>query len=184
VHAADYAGTIGRLAAGHDLIGVGARPGSRAGGIMLGSVASRMVHDADVPVLIARRPRDGKIFPEPILLATDGTPSSAPAATITARIARHLGTTVMVLHVGAAAGAEELREIARQTVEIGEATGTEPTVIELGGEPVKAILGVARSEEAALIVVGSRGRKGVKALSSTSERVAHTAPCSVLVARA
>jgi nucleotide-binding universal stress UspA family protein len=40
---------------------------------------------------------------------------------------------------------------------------------------------LAEGEGAGLIVVGSRGRLGVPALASTSERVAHLAPCSVLV---
>lgn len=184
VHDADEAGTLGRLAAGHDLIAVGARPGSRAGGIVLGSVASRMVHDARLPVLVARRPPANRVFPDPVLLATDGSPPSARAATLTGRIAGRLGASAMVLHAGAAAGAAELREIARQTVEIGEATGREPTVVELGSHTVDTIVDVARTERATLIVVGSRGRKGAKALTSISERVAHEAPCSVLVARA
>lgn len=184
VHAADEAGTMRRLAAGHDLIAVGARSGSRAGGIVLGSVASRMVHEPDAPVLIARRPPEGATFPDPILLATDGSASSARAATLTARVAGRLGAAVLVLRVGTATGVEELRQVARQIGEIVDATGREPVVVERGGDPLDTIVEVARSERASLIVVGSRGRSGVKALASISERVAHEAPCSVLVARA
>jgi nucleotide-binding universal stress UspA family protein len=42
---------------------------------------------------------------------------------------------------------------------------------------------VEASTEADLLVVGSRGLKGIKALGSVSERVAHEAKCSVLVVR-
>ena len=42
---------------------------------------------------------------------------------------------------------------------------------------------VEASREADLLVVGSRGLHGVKALGSVSERVAHEARCSVLVVR-
>ena len=40
-----------------------------------------------------------------------------------------------------------------------------------------------RRRDADLLVVGSRGLHGVRALGSVSERVAHRAPCSVLVVR-
>ena len=39
------------------------------------------------------------------------------------------------------------------------------------------------SESADLIVVGSRGLRGMRALGSLSERIAHEASCSVLVVR-
>jgi nucleotide-binding universal stress UspA family protein len=39
------------------------------------------------------------------------------------------------------------------------------------------------SEAAGLVVVGSRGLRGVRALGSLSERLAHEARCSVLVVR-
>jgi nucleotide-binding universal stress UspA family protein len=38
-------------------------------------------------------------------------------------------------------------------------------------------------EPSDLLVVGSRGLHGIRALGSVSERVAHKAPCSVLVVR-
>jgi nucleotide-binding universal stress UspA family protein len=41
----------------------------------------------------------------------------------------------------------------------------------------------AASESADLVIVGSRGLHGLKALGSVSERVAHEARCSVLVIR-
>jgi nucleotide-binding universal stress UspA family protein len=47
--------------------------------------------------------------------------------------------------------------------------------------PVSSL--VAAAAEADLIVVGSRGLHGVKALGSVSERVAHEARCSVLIVR-
>jgi nucleotide-binding universal stress UspA family protein len=42
---------------------------------------------------------------------------------------------------------------------------------------------IVESETADLIVVGSRGLRGLKALGSVSERIAHQASCSVLVVR-
>ena len=48
-------------------------------------------------------------------------------------------------------------------------------------EPAGAL--VEASETADIIVVGSRGLHGLKALGSVSERVAHRAKCSALVVR-
>jgi nucleotide-binding universal stress UspA family protein len=48
--------------------------------------------------------------------------------------------------------------------------------------PVRAL--VAAAADADLVIVGSRGLHGVRSLGSVSERVAHEASCSVLVARA
>lgn len=48
--------------------------------------------------------------------------------------------------------------------------------------PVDALVQASRSVD--LVVVGSRGLHGLTALGSVSERVAHRADCSVLVARA
>ena len=51
----------------------------------------------------------------------------------------------------------------------------------VGQHPVVALVEAAR--DADLLVVGSRGLHGLKALGSVSERVAHDAACSVLVVR-
>jgi nucleotide-binding universal stress UspA family protein len=48
-------------------------------------------------------------------------------------------------------------------------------------EPVPVL--TAASADADLLVVGSRGLRGVRALGSVSERVAHRAACSTLIVR-
>ena len=52
---------------------------------------------------------------------------------------------------------------------------------DLPDEPVQAI--VSAAADADLVVVGSRGMHGLKALGSVSERVAPQANCSTLVVR-
>ena len=47
--------------------------------------------------------------------------------------------------------------------------------------PVRALVDAGANAD--IVVVGSRGLHGLKALGSVSERVAHQAPCSVLVVR-
>jgi nucleotide-binding universal stress UspA family protein len=52
---------------------------------------------------------------------------------------------------------------------------------DLPDKPVQAL--VSAAADADLVVVGSRGLHGLKALGSVSERVAHRAHCSTLVVR-
>lgn len=63
--------------------------------------------------------------------------------------------------------------------EVAPAVEYEALVLE--GQPAEALLGAAA--DADLVVVGSRGLRGVKALGSVSERVAHQAASSVLIVR-
>jgi nucleotide-binding universal stress UspA family protein len=89
---------------------------------------------------------------------------------------------VTVLHVDGAT-TEARWTLARETAELLEATGREPVVVEVSGDPDEGIVRVAAQIDASLVVIGSRGLEGIKALSSVSERVVRMAPCSVLVAR-
>jgi nucleotide-binding universal stress UspA family protein len=131
--------------------------------------------------LIARRRPDWHLFPRSVLLATNGSPGSWAAAWVTTRIARALAAEVVVCHVPDGLHPEWTRQIDRQTAAVQEATGVEPERV---GEPGKAperIMEAAASAGSSLIVIGRRGLSGVRALGSVSERVAHRAPCSVLL---
>jgi nucleotide-binding universal stress UspA family protein len=66
---------------------------------------------------------------------------------------------------------------------IAAETGSDPVVLDEHASAHKAITAAAASIGASLLVIGSRGLHGVHALTSVSERVAHEAPCSVLVLR-
>jgi nucleotide-binding universal stress UspA family protein len=165
-----------------DLLVVASHGGSRAGGIALGSTASAAVHRAQVPVLVARRPPQGIVFPERILVATDGSPDAARAVELTARIGHRHHASVYLLSVDPGPHGDPHR-IAVDTVDLTAALGREPTVLRVFGHADERILEAAASERVALVAVGSRGLSGARALGSVSERVAHRAPCSVLVAR-
>jgi nucleotide-binding universal stress UspA family protein len=58
--------------------------------------------------------------------------------------------------------------------------------VDLEGYPSDTLVSYAREVDAAMLVVGSRGRGDLASLvlGSTSHRVAHDAPCDVLIARA
>ena len=68
-------------------------------------------------------------------------------------------------------------------MDIARVFGSRITLLGFGGEAHRRLAEEAAREHASLIIVGSRALSGVRALASTSERVAHEAPCSVLVLR-
>jgi nucleotide-binding universal stress UspA family protein len=165
-----------------DLLVVASHGGSRAGGIAIGSTASAAVHRSQVPVLVARRPPEGVPFPAGILVATDGSRDAGRAVELTARIGHAAGSTVYLLTVDRGAHADPQRTSV-EAADLTAALGRAPTIVRETGHPSERIIDIARSERVSLVAVGSRGLTGVRALGSVSERVAHRAPCSVLVAR-
>jgi nucleotide-binding universal stress UspA family protein len=183
IHAPHAADALLGQAGGADLTVVGTHGGSRSAGILLGSVASRLVHSAAAPVLIARRPPRDEAPMARIVLASEGSQGSLAAADLTGRIAARFGSSVILISVGGQPGAAERHALAVQAAGLLEATGVKPAVVEPDGKPAERIAEAARDAEAALVVIGSRGLGGLKALGSVSERVVHAAPCSVLVAR-
>jgi nucleotide-binding universal stress UspA family protein len=148
---------------------VGDHGHSRAVGIALGSVATHLLHEAPCAVLVAREPRVPDGWPLSIVVGIDGSPESAAAAEAARELADRFGSS--------------LRFVAavRDKVDIGAARAIAPELEELPERAVEELH--VLSELADLVVVGSRGLKGVRALGSVSERVAHDALCSVLVVR-
>lgn len=166
-----------------DLVVVASHGGSRRAGIMLGSTASALVHRANVPVLVARGASDADVpFAHKILVASDGSPDAERAVELAARIGHRERSSVYLLTCKPVAHGDPQR-IAAEAVELSADLGVEPTVIQAAGHPADRILETAAVERVSLVVLGSRGLSGVRALGSVSERVAHRAACSVLVAR-
>jgi nucleotide-binding universal stress UspA family protein len=164
-----------------DLLVVASHSGSRAGGIVLGGTSAAAVHRSRVPVLVAREARETP-FPERVLVATDGSQDAHRAVELTARIAhRHRAKTFLLSVDPVSHG--DAKKIAVDAVDLTADLGVEPTVIHASGHADERILEAAAAQAVSLIVLGSRGLSGVRALGSVSERVAHRAHCSVLVAR-
>lgn len=78
-------------------------------------------------------------------------------------------------------GLEFLRNLNREAC----AEGVDAEFTQLAGNPGRMICELANNWSADLIIVGSRGLKGLKEmfLGSVSNYVTHHAPCSVLIAR-
>lgn len=168
-------------AAARDLLVIGISGRSRLGGILVGRTAAAALHRAPIPVLVARRPPAAQ-FPQSILLATDGAPSSRPAAALAAALARRHDARLSIV-AAESRDATHRHELARQAADAFAATGCEPVIIDALGRPHTAIARAAAEVGASLVITGSRGLTGVASLRSVSERVAECAPCSVLVTR-
>jgi nucleotide-binding universal stress UspA family protein len=148
------------------LLALGARHSSRFLGIMLGDTASELLHDGACSVLLARPQPEGAWQPRRLLLGLDGSPPARAALATADELASRIGATVEV--VSATSGGSP-----------PEGTWTGRVDSWDTAQPVAALVG--RSRTADLVVVGSRGLHGLRALGSISERVAHRAHCSVLV---
>ena len=150
--------------------------------VWIGGVASAAVHAAPLPVLVARPAADADRSPELVLVATDGSPDSRRGVELAARIAGATGARAAVMQVadGRLEGHETL---AVDAATLARQLGAEPAVFEAHGNPASAIAEAAARERASLIVIGSRGLGGARVLGSVGERLAHEAPCSVLVLR-
>jgi nucleotide-binding universal stress UspA family protein len=158
-------------AAEADLVAVGLRGHSRADGIVNRRAASVLLHEAPCPVLIARPGRPD--VPESIVAAVDGSPRSLAALDLAGSLA---GLTNARLTALVATRGQHLDLDA-----IREAVGRRGLPLQMEAEsPVQALDAV----DADLIVMGSRGVRGVRALGSVSEAVGHAARASVLVVRA
>jgi hypothetical protein len=136
-------------------------------GIMLGDTGTELVHDAVCSVLLACPADDHPWQPRKTVVGFDGSNHSLAALRM----------------------AEELARAFSGSVEVVAATGGKPVECDAAwsdrvdtwvpAHPVAAL--VERSRTVDLVVVGSRGVHGLRALGSVSERVAHQAHCTALV---
>lgn len=189
-----------------DLIVLGSRGRGPFESAVLGSVSAEVIDHSSRPVLVARRDRVDRI-----LLGEDGSESAA-AATDTVRCWSVLhGARVRVLSVadidpewiawfrGTALGEvpyasveldatttkarEEHESLAARTAAGLRAAGLQvETKVEVGN-PAHQLVEAAVAWDADLIVLGTRGRTGLKRLllGSVARAVLNHAPCSVLV---
>jgi nucleotide-binding universal stress UspA family protein len=154
---------------GATLVAIGSHGQGRLEGIVLGSTATQLLHDAPCSVLLTRA-TDG-LPPRRIVVGIDGSPQSALAyAAARYLVERFDGDLTVVVAEG-----DKLLDLAAVSLVVGDGFRV------ISAEPVPTL--VAAAADADLLVVGSRGLHGLKALGSVSERIAHRAACSTLVVR-
>jgi nucleotide-binding universal stress UspA family protein len=153
------------------LLAVGAHGLGRIAGALLGRVSTRLAHRAPGAVLLARPSAEPERFPASAVVAIDPSDPSEAALAVADDLRTRLSVAVRTV---AGVGYERTEDL--------QALRDRHPDIELVPElPAEAVIDTARGAD--LVVVGSRGVHGLAALGSVSERVAHRAPCSVLVVR-
>ena len=155
--------------AGATLVAVGAPASGRLGGFVLDSAVTYVLHNSPCSVLIARQPAEDDAWPHSIVVGHDGSRAAAEAEVVARELAFRFGAALRFV----------------------VATGGDPVDVDSlpsdeeldwsSWEPVNAL--EAASAECDLLVVGSRGLRGPRALGSVSEAIGDLAHCSVLVVR-
>ncbi|HZR96772.1 MAG TPA: universal stress protein [Gaiellaceae bacterium] len=182
-YVAPYTAAIGKLVRGapvaklldeierdeHTLVVVGSSGIGRLLGIVEGAVATEVVHKAPCSVLVARPVDDG--VPRRVVVGVDGSIESAAAYAAARYLAQRFDAELRAV---VAWGGKEINERLVAAITDGRHDDRRE-------KPADAL--AAAAESADLVIVGSRGLHGVRALGSVSERVAHTAACSTLVVR-
>jgi len=188
-----------------DLVVVGSRGHSPVQTTLVGSTSSAIVDHAACPVLVVRHGPSGTV-----VFAEDGSPAArdAEALLLTWPLFRgELVDVVSVVDIAAPwrtgiaptmfgnamdvyadmiTSAGEVHErLAVTTTARLRAAGLRVEMQLREGDPVTEIVAAAREDEAALIVIGSRGHTGLAraVLGGVAHGVLTHAPCSVLIVR-
>jgi nucleotide-binding universal stress UspA family protein len=149
------------------LMSLGGRRSSRFLGILLGETGTELVHDAACSALLAYPAGSGEWRPRKIVVGMDGSAYAAAALRTAEELTRAFDGTLEVI---AATGGGDLD----RNADWSERVDTwDPA------HPVAAL--VERSRTVDLVVVGSRGVRGLAAIGSVSERIAHQAHCTALI---
>lgn len=157
---------------GGDLVVVGTHETRRLAGILLGSTATFVLHDAPCSVLVAREGgADGDGWPSSIVVGVDGSEHALDAYEAARSLAERLGASLRAIACSRGLEPAAVERVRRTVSDVEESDY----------DPVDALVAASRSAD--LVVVGTRSLKGIRALGSVSERVAHEAACSVLVVR-
>ena len=150
------------------LVAVGASAHSRPVGVLLGSVPTAMLHRAPCSVLVARRPWIEVSRPRSIVVGYDGSSGAGMALAAGRDLVTRFDATMRVV-LAADAASIESDELEGLAVDRDER------------DAVDVLIGASSGVD--MLLVGSRGLRGVKAIGSVSERLGHRAPCSVLIVR-
>lgn len=152
------------------LLAIGPPERARIEEIVLGGVGGELLHQAPCSVLVARPVPSEASFPRSIVVGIDGSEPAGFAYEVADRLATRFHSEIRAM---VADGGKQ--------VDLDVIRRRHPGVDVAAGAPVEALVEAAACAD--LLVVGSRGLHGLRALGSVSERVAHEAACSVLVVR-
>jgi nucleotide-binding universal stress UspA family protein len=164
----------------HDLIVMGA---GRRGGLwraLTGSVSRAVARRTRCPVVRVTVPegRSYPIAPRRVLLATDSREPDAYSLELAHSLARNADEELFLLSVQPASGSGA---DGRGTAKHGPAGRTpEVRFLEREGSLAEEVLRMARDIRPAVVVMGTRGRTGVRELFDPARAVRRKAECPVL----
>ncbi len=120
-----------------------------------------------------------------ILLCTDGSPHAARALGMGVRLAKKAASAVDILAVVEPHGGEEACRMAEASGAELDAVGVPVTIHQRAGRIAEEVVHQARVSPYDLVVIGSRGRRGLTRLllGSVALRVTEHVPASVLVVK-
>lgn len=171
--------------------------------LVMGSTTSWTIGHSPCSVMVV--PRAAKVDFRSVVVATDGSPYSAAAASEAIGIAKRNKADLTVLAVVPAEIAmptdidfatiarekladQEMQSAEKNAKAVKEAAkkeGVDCQAFVMSGKPADAIMEIAKDKKADLVVVGSHGRTGLDRLlmGSVAERVIVLASCAVLVVK-
>ncbi|MEV4315495.1 universal stress protein [Actinocrispum sp. NPDC049592] len=163
-------------------------------GMLVGSVAVALAAHGHCPVLVVRGEHTTETGGRPVVVGIDGSPASEAAIGFAFDQASWLGVLLVALHTWSdtipastvpEAVAEEEQRVLAERLAGWQKKYPEVSVqrVFTPGRPAHSLL--VQTREAQLVVVGARGRGGVKGmmLGSTSQALLHHSSCPVAVVR-
>ncbi|WP_456789315.1 universal stress protein [Cellulomonas sp. P5_C5] len=196
------AAVLAEASKGARLLVVGSRGRGGFAGLLLGSVSVTVAAHAHCPVVVVRTPPPAaEPSTRPVVVGVDGSPTSGSAVDYAFDQASRLGLPLVAVHAWEMPNLfgpvppwmpeeiEEIRMAEKAVLSEGLAGHMErypdvsvTSMVHRGG-PAHVLL--AASEDAELLVVGSRGLGGFRGLllGSVSQAILHHATCPVAVVR-
>jgi nucleotide-binding universal stress UspA family protein len=177
------------------LVVMGSRGHGAMARLLLGSVATRVMHLSTRPVVVVTSEAGGRAM-QRILVAVDGTPVAREAARVGLELANRLRMRVTLVHVLPPLGesgsdfaaferaceiyASELLEEVRQETGL---QGPPTDAVVLHGEPAEAIARAAEAGDVHMVILGTRARGALARtlLGSVADALLPSSPKPVMV---
>jgi nucleotide-binding universal stress UspA family protein len=160
--------------------------------LMIGSVSQEVLNKSHCPVIVAKTPCSLGQASSPafsnVIVSIDNSVFSDASIRWLTNFSWPQSTRFIVTAVAAPNSdySQIQLSLEKRATTLSQFLRTNNVMIEFAqGEPHAAILGLAKSHGADLIVMGSHGRTGMQKmiLGSVSQAVSHDAPCAVAIVR-